>query len=192
VRLTGLPISSNSTSMVHSEQMLPLDGPIRIGQSTVTKSPQVENHSTMSLHNVCVVRQTDRGMQGRWIGDLLPGQSVTLALHSVSSEKTFVQERTDEAKTPRGTGQLNLEPIFQLALDPKSMAPGETRLVGRVDEVQPGQSISPSASQVRGATLVVAHLQYAPPPAPKKDVNTKQDVKETDEPGDAAPIRVGN
>ena len=33
VRLVGLPISSNSTGMVHSEQMHTLDGPIRLGKS---------------------------------------------------------------------------------------------------------------------------------------------------------------
>jgi hypothetical protein len=41
----------------------------------------------------------------------------------------------------------------------------------------PGQTITPNASQVRGATLVVAHLGYAPLAAPKKDQNTRQDLK---------------
>jgi hypothetical protein len=79
--------------------------------------------------------------------------------------------------------------MFRLALDPNSMAIGEMRLVGRVDEVLPGQAITPAASQVSGANLVVAHLQYPPPPAPKKDANTRQDVKETDIPGDTTPVQ---
>jgi len=48
--------------------------------------------------------------------------------------------------------------------------------VARVDDVLPGQSITPAASQVRGATLVVAHLEYAPRPEPKRDLNIRQAV----------------
>jgi hypothetical protein len=57
------------------------------------------------------------------------------------------------------------------------MDPGEIRLVARIDEVLPGQTITPAASQIRGANLVVAHLDYAPPSEPIPDDNTRQDVK---------------
>jgi hypothetical protein len=67
--------------------------------------------------------------------------------------------------------------MFRLALEPKYIDEGETRLVARVDEILPGQTITPDASQVRGATLIVAHLEYAPPPPPQKDRNTKRDIK---------------
>ena len=55
------------------------------------------------------------------------------------------------------------------------------RLVARVDEVLPGETITPAASQVRGATLVVAHLEYARLPPPEKDQNTRRDIKATDD-----------
>ena len=57
VRLVGVPISSNSTGMVHSEQMLALDGAIRLGKSTAQGSMQIENRSKLELHSVCVVRK---------------------------------------------------------------------------------------------------------------------------------------
>ena len=70
--------------------------------------------------------------------------------------------------------------MFRLALDPKNIDEGETRLVARVDEVLPGQTITPAASQVRGATLVVAHLQVRRrSPPPEKDRNTRRDIKAT-------------
>jgi hypothetical protein len=79
--------------------------------------------------------------------------------------------------------------MFRLALDPKNIDDGETRLVARVDEVLPGESISPNASQIRGGTLVVAHLRYAPLQTPEKDANTRQEIKATDnQPEDAKPI----
>jgi hypothetical protein len=81
--------------------------------------------------------------------------------------------------------------MFRLALDPKNIVDGESRLVARFDEVLPGELISPSAAQVRGATLVVAHLRYAPLQTPDKDANSRQDIKATeDEPKVARPIRL--
>ena len=96
-------------------------------------------------------------------------------------EPIFVDERVAEGQrieTPR----LNLEPMLRLALDPQHIEEGETRLVARVDEVLPGETITPTASQVRGATLVVAHLKYANLPEPEKDRNTRRDIKATDDP----------
>ena len=70
--------------------------------------------------------------------------------------------------------------MFQLALDPKYMEAGETRLVARVDEVLPGETITPEASQIRGATLVVAHLAYADRrPHPKKTKTPAAKSKQT-------------
>lgn len=176
VRLAGLPISSNSTGMVHSEQMLPLDGPIRIGQS-VAKRDQIENRSALDLHSVCVIKRKGANLEGRWIGDLLPGQSIPLTAARLPANKVpFADDRAAEARTKPST-RLNLEPMFLLAVDPRNIADGEMRLVGRVDEVLAGETITPAASQVRGATLVVAHLQYAPIPPPSKDANTRQEIK---------------
>jgi hypothetical protein len=167
--------------------MFTLDGPIRLGQSAARGGNQIENRSQFALRSLCVVRRPTReesqhdrrGYEGRWIGQLLPGQSVAFSerMPSLPTDKApFVQERVDEARSLGGE-RLNLEPMFRLALDPSHLDEGETRLVARIDEVMPGQTITPSASQVRGATLVVAHLKYAPLPPPRKDVNTKRDIK---------------
>jgi len=189
VRLAGLPISSNSTGMVHSEQMVTLDGAIRVGQSAARGGRQIENRTKYELHSVSVVRrpradEAKRGrsdFEGRWIGELLPGQSAAVPEHmSRVPAKTvpFAAERAAEGTLQRSE-RLNLEPLFRLAIDPKHLDEGEVRLVARIDEVLPGQSITPSASQVRGATLVVAHLEYAPLAPPRPDLNTKQDIKTT-------------
>jgi hypothetical protein len=191
VRLAGLPISSNSTGMVHSEQMMTLDGAIRLGQSTARRGDQIENRSKLELDSVCVVRRPlpeDRvpagvKLYGKWIGKMLPGQSMPISLQRIDPEDKeipFARDRRAEQPARRGD-QLNLEPMFKLALDPQHMEPGETRLVARIDQVLPGEEITPSASQVKGATLVVAHLAYAPAPPPRPDKNTRQDVKAEEE-----------
>jgi hypothetical protein len=170
--------------------MLTLDGPIRIGSSSATKAQQIENRSLMELHSVCIVKRNGNNLEGRWIGDLLPGQSVPLLVSRLPANKSaFADDRAAEARTVRGE-RLNLEPMFLLALDPKHIENGEMRLVARVDEVMPGQSITPSASQIRGAAIVVAHLQYAPLPSPRKDTNTRQEIKATDTPINSGPIEL--
>jgi hypothetical protein len=97
-----------------------------------------------------------------------------------ADQTPFAGNRAEEQRLAR-TERLDLEPLFKLALDPRYLEEGEIRLVGRIDEVLPGQTISPSASQVRGAALVVAHLEYARPAVPRPDFNTRLDVKTDDD-----------
>lgn len=190
VRLTGLPISSNSTGMVHSEQMYSLDGAIHLGKSATANDDEnrIENHSSMNLHSACVVRRDGDELKGWWIGNLMPGQSVSVRWSTLDRKKfAFIDNRKDEAKT-EPLGRLNLEPLFRLALDRQNIEKGERRFVARLDEVLPGEKIAPAASQVKGATLVVAHLQYGDLPAPEKDTNTRQDIKESDKFDEKGPI----
>jgi hypothetical protein len=188
VQLNGVPVSSNSTGMVHSEQMMPLDGPIQLTLSS-SKSDQIVNHSNMDLHSACIVERVGSEMEGRWIGNLVSGQSIPLTTTHISADKQpFAAERAKDASSTKRE-RLNLEQMFQLALDPKNIDDGETRLVARFDEVLPGESITPAASQVRGATLVVAHLRYAPLQPPEKDTNTRQEIKATEnQPEETKPI----
>jgi hypothetical protein len=181
VRLAGLPVSSNSTGMVHSEQMVALDGAIQKGKSQATNSDQIENHSKYGLRSVCVVQRIGNKLHGKWFGEMPPGKSSPLSFdrNLDTSSSVFAAERAAEGRLQAGE-PLNLEPMFQLALDPRHIEDGETRLVARVDEVLPGEKITPAASQVRGATLVVAHLDYAKLPEPQRDANTRQDVKAAD------------
>lgn len=180
VRLAGLPISSNSTGMVHSEQMVSLDGGILKNRSQATGGEQIVNRTDHELRSVCVVRKRGNSLDARWLGQLPPGKSIALTFDSNvdTSAPIFVDKRAEEARLLGGE-RLNLEPMFQLALDPKQMDNGEVRLVARIDEILPGQEITPSASQVRGATLVVAHLEYGKLPEPQRDDNVRQDVKGT-------------
>jgi hypothetical protein len=186
-RLTGVFVSSNTANWVHSEQMFPLDGAIRLGKSSVQNRLQIENRSRFHLKSVAVVERPTRedeargrtGLTGTWIGELRPGESAPVNFVSTvpvtKSKPVFADERAAERRRQHGE-RLNLEPTFRLALDVDSFEPGEKRLVARVDEVLPGETVSPAASQVRGATLVVAHLEYAPRPDPEPDRNTRQDV----------------
>jgi hypothetical protein len=184
VRLTGLPVSSASTNFVHSEQMVPLNGSIRIGTSKAGGTEQLENLSQFKLESVAVVQRpaadsSDQRLRGMWVGEMLPSKTIAKPrqMSLVPDQKApFAKDRAAEERQ-QTRQRLDLEPMFGLALAPANMEPGEIRLVARVDEVLPGQTITPSASQVRGANLIVAHLRYAPPAPPHADENTRQEVK---------------
>ncbi len=198
VRLAGVFVPSNTTNMVHSEQMLPLQGAIRLDRSVSQGRQQIENRSQLWLHSVAIVERTASAeetdvagakppaLRGFWIGELRPGESrpASFAMPIVvgKDESPFAKERAAEERL-QNVPRLNLEPLFRLALDVNSFEPGERRLVGRLDEVLTGETVSPEASQVRGAVLVVAHLDYGSGPAPLPDLNTRQDVAKGTEPG---------
>jgi hypothetical protein len=198
VRLAGVFVPSNTTNMVHSEQMLPLTGAIRLDRSVSQGRQQIENRSELTLHSVAIVERTASaketstadamppGLRGLWIGELRPGESrpasFALPIAVGQDESPFAEERAAEERL-QNVPRLNLEPLFRLALDVNSFEPGERRLVARVDEVLAGETVSPAASQVRGAVLVVAHLDYGPAPEPLPDLNTRQDVAKHEESG---------
>jgi hypothetical protein len=56
----------------------------------------------------------------------------------------------------------------------------ETRLVGVIDGALPGMDVEPSASQLQGVTVVVAHLEFGPFADPQIDVNSPADVATPD------------
>ncbi len=176
VKLQGLRVSSAATDMVHSEEMLPLGAGIVVGKAS-NGLDQVINRMDAPLRSVAIVRRDAKSgdLFGMWVGDIESSASKPFKLDPITIDpKTplFANERRGEANEK----QLNLEPIFQLALDPKFIEPGETRLVGRIDQVLPGLAVSPQAPQIRGAAMIVAHLDYGAIPSPRPDKNTPLDV----------------
>ncbi len=176
VKLAGVQVSSATTEMLHSEQMHPLDGPLTYSQLS-TNQGRVVNQSQFPLKSVAVVRRVDDGDEprliGGWIGELEAGSGATVTFAPLLDDR-FADERAKQGLAE--AKRLDLEPMFALALDPRHMTPGDTRLVGRIDKVLPGVTVTPSAAQVRGAALVVAHLQRAPLASPTPDVNSPRDV----------------
>ncbi len=195
-RLDGLTVASSATRLVHAEQILQLDGPLRLGTSSRGLA-QVENLSQLSLRDVAVVRRSFDASgkpryEGSWLGELKSGRSAVLGMKPLALEPKklpFAGERETAART-RGVPTMSVDPLLQLAFlfenkhDPLSAEREETRLVGVIDEAVPGMEILPEASQRKGVTVVIAHLNYGPLAPPQPDVNSPADVvtqTETDE-----------
>ena len=190
--LRGLAVSSNSTRMLHSEQMFDLEGPLKLGLSS-RNHEQVENRSGLDLRNVVVVRRhfksgSDQPMyDASWIGDLRHGASAVLGLTPLdlaSGRLPFADERAQAVGEGR-TLQMDVDELLRLAYrfpqenDLRYARREEYRLVGEIDKVLPGTEATPTSSQVQGVTVVLAHLDYGAQPLAQPDVNSRGDVKMT-------------
>jgi hypothetical protein len=127
-RLRGVEVSSATTQMIHSEQMLPLDGPIRL--RTDGNNPplvHVENKSGFNLTDVAIVfrkgsdavepstvlrgdrspespdeiqRQGWNKLKGYWLGDLKNGTAAPLPpLRTIAVAKGELPFATERAKS---------------------------------------------------------------------------------------------
>jgi len=185
--LRGLTVSSASRRNVHSEQMFSLEGSLRLGTSS-RNSKQVENQSGFHLRDVVVVQRklVEGKLQtmGSWIGELRSGSSALLGLTLLDLSDGKLPFSTERKQATRSSlsNQLDLDALLKLAFqfpgdnDPLQKHRETYRLVAVIDQVLPGSEVSPSASQIQGATVVLAHLQYAAPEPPQPDTNSRADV----------------
>lgn len=160
--LGGLEVGSNTTSMVHSEQMLDLGGAVTasVGRGRV----RLRNGTGYNLRGAVLVDAHRQAV----IGDLPAGVEVEVRLAARQpDQQTYPQDALRDAAGP----PLDVRSL--LALAAADVADGELRLVAWTSEPLPGLWIEPSAAQLRYTTVVAAHLSYPPLPPPKADQNTR-------------------
>lgn len=158
-RLRGLEVSSATTQMIHSEQMLPLDGPIRLySPSNNPRLLQLENKSGFNLTDVAIVfregskstaapkrdsdaatvaeaeRQSWRNLRGYWLGDLRDGAGTLLPpltpLAVQEGELPYAAERAKAAELDPGK-RLDVDPLYRMAF---WFPPLDDPIHGRRDE----------------------------------------------------------
>ena len=175
-RLSGLRVMSNSTGMVHAEQMMDLGGTIRIEQDS-GGGQRVINDSSYSLRGAGVVRRSASGVETAWIGDLPAKTGRPAPFTSTSTDFPQWNQDPGTSLSPP-EGEVGLRGLLVAAAAPEQMRPGDIRLVGWTDEEIPGVTVRPRSSQQTFRTLLLAHLKYGPWPEPSADVNSKPVVAE--------------
>ena len=171
VEMKGFNILSSSTGMVHSEQMLNVGGSIRLDAAT----QQVHNQTNLDLQGVVIVRRTSP-THVEWVGlgTLGAQEKRTLEFERLTKPQIDFsgwEASTTASRTPAEEG-LNVRDLLDLATTPERLGIDETVLVGWSEEVLPGISVSPQASQVVARSIVVAQLQHSQQPQPKRDANS--------------------
>lgn len=165
VRLEPVTVYSNSTEMLHAEQIVALSGGISLGSSS-TSDDAIRNQTGLNLQGVVVIRCGAIGeAEAAWIGQLPAGE--------VAAAKF---ERFDLKDLPQWSGELATQPsmpaqtadiadgslwvggILDEVLRKTPLVPGQTRLIGFTDD-RPGKlEVIPTADQFDSRCVVVAHL----------------------------------
>ncbi|MBW3599627.1 MAG: hypothetical protein KY475_20435 [Planctomycetes bacterium] len=175
VQLRGFPVQSNSTNMVHSEQMYPLGDGIKLaGEGSILK---VYNGSELPLRDVGVFRRNEDGeVEGAWLGDLDPKTAKTLSFRAMGSEPARFDQWEQSPATASVTpeGEVSLSSLVDLAIERLRLRRGDVRLVAWTDAECGGLEITPGASQQVLRTLVLSHLRHGEAPPPRSDENLKQ------------------
>jgi hypothetical protein len=175
--LQGVPVRSNSTTLMHSEEVFELGGKISLKRD-ITGGYQLDNQTSLKLQGVGLIEKDSVGnIQAAWIGAIEAGAKKTVVgffpPDTRAESRLWAEFRDKEPLTGANphVGDLNLREILNFAERTDEMRPGEIKMVGWADEELPGLSISPTSAQSRHAVLVVAHLAYGKDPAPQPDLN---------------------
>jgi hypothetical protein len=176
--LQGLSVPSNSTALMHSEEMFDLGGKLSLVQN-ISGGLEIVNKTSLSLQGAGLIKKLESGnLQAAWVGKLEPGAVRTVAWINRSSTQSGGRLWPDErdqspltaAKNPGELkGELNLRNLLDLAEKLETMRPGEIKLLAWMDTALPGLNIKPAAPQSRHAALIVAHLAYGKDEEPQAD-----------------------
>ena len=176
VTLSNVQINSNTTGMVHSEQMYDLGGPLTYDAQAGT----VTNNTEITLQEATVLRRADDGkLEIANLGRLDPATSKVLNFQPLSGPEYYGQ--TEELFPPSekrsAEEAVNIDRMLSLAVEQLRLFPEEVRLVAWSDDPLTGLTIRPAASQYVGRSMVLAHLAPAPLPTPVPDKNLRIDFK---------------
>ena len=188
--LSGVQVQSNSTKMVHCEQMLPLEGKLTlVGDDQ--KGWTVKNTSSVTVRDAGIFRRTPSGaVLTAYIASLKPQTSSQLSFTPLPERQeevpaVWLPEWEKSAvltmaagNSPEDKGQVRLTRLARLAVEQLHLLAGDVRLVGWTDEMLPGMEISPHAPQNKTYTLVLAHLVRGQLPAARPDTNVAEDYFE--------------
>ncbi len=178
VQLSDFAVSSNSTAMLHSEQMIDLGG--AIDYIAKPGGGEITNHTRHTLTRAAVIRRTDDGdYQLGWIGELPAGRGAKISFLRPQTFSEVVPKWSFEINTTSDEHgpKLNLDHMVDLVRGEKKLENGETRLIAMIEGPLPGLAVDPAASQTgRGATLVVGTLQPPPLDAATPDINNRRQV----------------
>ena len=165
--LSDVAVGSNQVRMVHAEQMLPLGGTISLDEKGM-----LVNQTAYELFDSIVLRKSLEGdAELAVVGPCASGSAVSLRFRNVD-------EASLDENLPSEVNRLSRRLLL-----PAAIPPGSTRLVGQLQDSMPGMTITPDANQSSSQTILLAHLEHAPLPAARIDVNLIGDFRKalTDE-----------
>ncbi|HEV7282639.1 MAG TPA: hypothetical protein VGN57_20710 [Pirellulaceae bacterium] len=183
-RLAGYTVRSNSTGIVHSEEMLPLGGEIVLEEAS--GGYRLRNGAKIVLKDAGVLRRMEDGTyELAKVGEALPETTARLDFQPIANSDAYrgwmnAPAYAGRVAAPEEEGvSVPMGPLLELATADFLMRKGEIRLIAWTDQKLGDLIIEPEASQATFRTLVLVHLRMPPPPEPLLDVNPRSDVIDT-------------
>lgn len=172
MNLEPLTVFSNSTEMVHAEQMVAMPGGILYGldESSPAKAV-VKNTTGLGLKSCCLVHKSDDGIfRFAWIGDLANDKSLTVEYQSGNEDapwehwdKSSITRQPSQSQSDSSdlTSGLHIGGLLSELLYAVPLAPGQVRLFGYCDDRTGKMNVSPKDDQLDSRQVVMAHLRPA-------------------------------
>jgi hypothetical protein len=170
VVLEPLTVYSNSTEMLHAEQMVQLGSPVRWLESD-SSTPALVNSSDLSLQSALLLHRTDSGqLKSARLERLEPGEKKSVVWQSAdlqSATALWNDSLLTQNLQPTSSELRQLEGIWvggllnQIAQN-VPLPPGSIVLIGLADQRLGALKIQPAQDQFDGNCLVVAHLKQPP------------------------------
>lgn len=183
--LSGVMVSSNTTGMIHSEQMLPLGQNPKVAESLLLvgdeqKGYSIRNTTDITVREIGIIRRlpgTSTQLETAYVARLEPASSAPLVFKPLAGKQIWLPEwEKSTVFGPAGDrSQVRLTGLAQLATQQLRLLPGDVRLIGWSSDLLPGMDLSPAAPQNTCYTLVLAHLVRGALPTAKPDFNLVED-----------------
>ncbi len=165
VQLEPLTVYSNSTEMLHAEQMVSLKGGISLEKSEDSQRLKLMNATELALTSALVLSNVNGDVFYAWLNAVEPKSLKDLEFklanaelwkhwdaHLETASPTIIEGKTDAIEN------LWIGGILKDVVNRTPLMPGQSRLFAYTDD-RPGElTITPKEDQFAGRCIVVAHL----------------------------------
>lgn len=162
-------VYSNSTEMLHAEQMISLAGEITLERSEGDQL-RLMNASEIELQDALLLRNVAGTIEFARLDQLTPKTAKSVEFRVATSEslwegwnsnsETIVPDDSS-GETPAGVDRLWIGGILSEIARKTPLMDGQTRLIGRTEQRLGDLKINPIEEQFDGRCVVVVHLEPA-------------------------------
>ena len=182
MRLEPVTVYSNSTEMLHAEQLVKLPGGLLFGipDASAPDTAALKNTTGLEIKSCCLLRRNDKGqIQFAWLGDVVDDNSRSARFVNADltapwehwnrepitrdpkEREAYAEAEAEAGDSKVKANELLLGDLLNELVTSVPLARGQVRLFGYTD-ARPGKmECYPSDGRLDTRTVVMAHLRSA-------------------------------